>query len=47
MWFVDTEGYMKSGYGKCVPTEVFNRRVFFGSEEDAKAWFDAMQNSRK
>lgn len=47
MWFVDTEGYMKSGYGKCVSTEAFNRRVFFGSEEDAKAWFDAMQNSRK
>ena len=47
MWFVDTEGYMKSGYGKCVSTEAFNRRVFFGSEEDAQAWFDAMQNSRK
>lgn len=47
MWFVDTEGYLKSGYGKCVSTEVFNRRVFFGSEEDAKAWFDAMQDSRK
>lgn len=47
MWFVDSEGYMKLGYGKCVSTEAFNRRVFFGSEEDAKAWFDAMQNSRK
>lgn len=47
MWFVDTEGYLKSGYGKCVSTEAFNKRVFFGSEEDAKAWFDAMQDSRK
>lgn len=47
MWFVDIEGYMKSGYGKCVSTEAFNRRVFFGSEEDAKAWFEAMQDSRK
>lgn len=47
MWFVDTEGYMKTGYGKCISTEAFNRRVFFGSEEDAKAWFGAMQNSRK
>ena len=47
MWFVDTEGYRKSGYGKCVLTDAFNRRVLFGSEEDAKAWFDAMQDSRK
>ena len=47
MWFVDSEGYMKSGYGKRVSTEAFNRRFFFGSEADAKAWFDAMQNSRQ
>lgn len=47
MWFVDTEGYMKSGYGKCVSTEAFNRIVFFGSEADAQAWYDAMRNSRE
>lgn len=47
MWVLTPEGYVRSMYNKYIPLDRFNKRIFFNSEEDAKAWFDAMQDSRK
>lgn len=47
MWFVDSDGPTRSSYGKNIQLGDFEKIPYFGSEEDAKAWFDAMQNSRK
>ena len=49
MWFLNLDnGVCKSNYKKnSISKESFERRIYFGSEQDAKAWFDAMQNSRK
>jgi len=46
MWFVDTEGYMKSNFGKDIPPELFKNRPYFNSKEDVQTWFQAMQDSR-
>lgn len=47
MWFLHMEGPVRSTYNKKVSIEGFNKIPYFGSKEDAQAWFDAMQNSRK
>ena len=47
MWFVDSDGPNRSSYGENIQLGDFERIPYFGQEEDAKAWFDAMQNSRK
>ena len=47
MWFVDSDGPTRSSYGENIQLGDFEKIPYFGSEEDAKAWFDAMQDSRK
>ncbi|MDO9828096.1 hypothetical protein Q7453_11635 [Glaesserella parasuis] len=47
MWFVDSDGVTRSNYHKNIPLDDFERIPYFGSEADAKVWFDAMQNSRR
>lgn len=47
MWFVGTNGIARSDYNKNVPLDLFNNRPYFGSEEAAKIWFKAMQDSRR
>ena len=47
MWFVNSDGYTRSSYGKNIPEGDFKRVPYFGAEAHAKAWFAAMQNSRK
>ena len=46
MWFVDSDGTTQSGFGKNIPRSDFERIPYFGAEAHAKAWFDAMQDSR-
>lgn len=47
MWIISTDGCVRSSYGKNISSEVFHKRPYFGSEADAKAWFDAMRNNRR
>lgn len=47
MWYLTGVEIIKSAYCKNIPSDTFANRPYFGSEEDAKAWFDAMQDSRK
>lgn len=47
MWIVTYGGAELSLFDRTISAELFAKRIFFGSEEDAKAWFDAMQDSRK
>ncbi|MDY3123141.1 MAG: hypothetical protein SOW21_01960 [[Actinobacillus] rossii] len=47
MWIISTDGCVRSSYGKNISSEVFHKRPYFGSEEDAQAWFDAMRDSRR
>lgn len=49
MWFINLDGEVsKSNYKKnSISKESFERRIYFGSEQDAKAWFDAMKNNRR
>lgn len=47
MWFITPEGYKKSSYGKNIPSDVFGNRYYFSSEEDAKAWYEAVEYSRQ
>lgn len=46
LWFIDTIGYVKSSYNKNIPPSAFKQRPYFGSEQDVKAWWEAMMNSR-
>jgi len=47
MWIITADGYTRSSYGKNIQEGNFKRIPYFGTEAHAKAWFDAMQNSRK
>lgn len=47
MWYVNECGVHSSLNDEDMAINLFNNRVYFGSKEDAKAWFDAMQDSRK
>lgn len=47
MWFIRLDGYTKSSYGKNIPLDHLKLRYYFGSEADAQAWLDAIQNSRR
>lgn len=47
MWYVNEGGVHRSFNDEDMAINLFNQRVYFASEEDAKAWFVAMQNSRK
>lgn len=47
MWFIRLDGYTKSSYGKNIPLDRLKLRYYFGSEADAQAWLDAIQNSRR
>lgn len=47
MWCFTEYGVFKSSFGTEISKDNFKRSVYFGTEEDAKAWFDAMQDSRK
>lgn len=47
MWFIRLDGYVKSSYDKTMPTHFFKNRLYFGSEEEAKTWYNTIQNSRK
>lgn len=46
MWFINKSGIFPSNYGKNIPEYTFLSRPYFGSEQDAKAWWEAMMNSR-
>lgn len=37
--------FSKSSYGSEIDRDLFDDRVYFGSKEDALAWFRAMKNS--
>ena len=43
---IDSDGTTQSGFGKNIPRSDFERIPYFGAEAHAKAWFDAMQDSR-
>lgn len=45
MWYLTGVGIVKSVYGKNIPSDTFDNRPYFGSREDAEAWFKAMQDS--
>ena len=47
MWVVYPYGCFISDYHKDIPADVFKKRPFFASIADAKAWFEAMRDSRK
>ena len=47
MWFIGSNGPNRSSYGENIQLGYFEKTPYFGSEADAKAWFDAMQDSRK
>lgn len=46
MWFINKSGIFPSNYDKNIPEYAFYSRPYFGSEQDAKAWWEAMMNSR-
>lgn len=46
MWFVNENGVYKYYYGDKIDRSTFNERVYFGSKEDAEAWFNVMKLSR-
>lgn len=46
MWFIAKNGIFQSSYNKHIPEHVFLSKPYFGSEQDAKAWWEAMMNSR-
>ena len=51
MWYINTNGTVtRSTYNKTTGPvywgECFNAGFYFGSKEDAQAWFDTMRNSR-
>lgn len=45
MWFINECGVSKSSYGSEIDRDLFDDRVYFGSKEDALAWYRAMKNS--
>lgn len=49
MWFITIDNEVsKSNYkNNSISKETFERRIYFGSEQDAKAWLDAMRNNRR
>ena len=53
MWFIGSDGVVfKSDFQKDNPKRTcnmdkFNAGLYFGSEEDAQAWLDAMRNNRR
>lgn len=53
MWFIGSDGVVfKSDFQKDNPKRTcnidkFNAGFYFGSEEDAQAWLDAMKNNRR
>ena len=47
MWYVDSVGPSQSTYGEEIPSDVFEGTPYFRSRDDANAWFQAMQDSRK
>ncbi|MGX2974439.1 hypothetical protein ACWIUH_05575 [Ursidibacter arcticus] len=47
MWTIYPEGVTTSIYNINIPKEVFNKGIFFGSKEDAQAWYNAMRNVRR
>lgn len=47
MWSINERGPFELYYGNEIGRDNFNKRVYFGSKEDANAWFQAMQDSRR
>ncbi|ATW44424.1 hypothetical protein A2U20_05815 [Glaesserella parasuis D74] len=48
MWFISLwKEVSKSSYNKNTPLKEFEKNIYFGSEADAQAWLDAMENNRK
>lgn len=47
MWYFTEYGVFKSSFGTEISKDNFEKSVYFGSEADAKAWFNTMLNSRK
>ncbi|MDO9795717.1 hypothetical protein Q7526_00505 [Glaesserella parasuis] len=47
MWYVNECGVYESAYHKDISSDVFEQRPYFASKADAKAWFNAMQDSRR
>ncbi|MDG6346173.1 hypothetical protein Q7469_11510 [Glaesserella parasuis] len=47
MWIVTYGGAELSLLDKTISAELFDKRIFFGSKEDAQAWFDAMRDNRR
>ncbi|MCT8823533.1 hypothetical protein KZ326_04060 [Glaesserella parasuis] len=47
MWFLHLEGVVRSTYNKNIPLDAFKKMPYFGSKEDAQAWFDAMRDNRR
>lgn len=46
MYYINQCGACWSGYGRRMDINLFNERVYFGSEKDARAWFNAMKNHK-
>lgn len=46
MYYVNQCGTCWSGYNRNMDINLFNERVYFASEEDARAWFNAMKNHK-
>lgn len=47
MWILTTDGCIQSNYDKNIPLHILESRPYFGSENDAKAWLDAMMNNHQ
>lgn len=45
MWYLTGTGVVKSVHDMNIPSDTFDNRPYFGSKEDAQAWFKAMQDS--
>lgn len=46
MYYVNQCGTCWSGHNRNMDINLFNERVYFASEEDARAWFNAMKNHK-
>lgn len=46
MYYINQCGTCWSGYDRTMDINLFNERVYFASEEDARVWFNAMKNHK-